>query len=114
MRRRFDEKLLGALRRLPSEHVLRQVATHLKPDPTYVSRKNLGSRRWHVLTERGNFEILTTASLWYDTREKRGGGAIDLAMHLLGVSFVDAVQRLSDDRKWDRVQNPARQSSRSS
>jgi hypothetical protein len=114
MCRRFDEKLLAALRRLPSEHVLRQVATHLKPDPTYVSCKNLWSRRWHVLTERGDFEILTTASLWYDTREKRGGGAINLAMHLLGVSFVEAVQRLSDDGKWDRVQNPAQQSSRSS
>ena len=109
MRRRFDENMLAGLRQLPSEHVLRQVATHLKPDPTYVSRKNLGSRRWHVLTERGDFEILTTASLWYDTREKRGGGAIDLAMHLLGVSFVEAVHRLSDDGKWDRVQNPARQ-----
>ena len=114
MRRRFDETLLAGLRRLPSEQVLRQVAIHLKPDPTYVSRKNLGSRRWHVLTDRGDFEILTTASLWYDTREKRGGGAIDLAMHLLGVSFVEAVQRLSDDGKRDRVHDPARQSSRAS
>jgi len=114
MRRRFDETMLAALRRLSSEQVLRQVEIHLKSDPTYVSRKNLGSRRWHALTERGDFEILTTASLWYDTREKRGGGAIALAMHLLGVSFVEAVGRLSDYGKRDRAQNPPQQSCRSS
>ena len=68
------------------------------PDQTYVPRKNLGSRRWHVLTERGDFEILTAARFWFDTRERRGGGsAIDLAMHLLGVSFVEAVRRLSEE-----------------
>ena len=98
IRRSFDESMLAALRRIPSEQVLRQLAIHMKPDQTYVPRKNLGSRRWHVLTERGDFEILTAARLWFDTRERRGGGsAIDLAMHLLGVSFVEAVRRLSKE-----------------
>ena len=106
--------MLAAPRPLPSNHVLWQIAIHLKPDPTWVSRKNLGGCRWHVLTKRGDFEILATASLWYDTREKLGGGAIALAMHLLGVSVVEAAQRLSDDGKWDQVQNSGRQSSRSS
>ena len=99
IRRSFDESMLAALRRIPSEQVLRQLAIHMKPDQTYVPRKNLGSRRWHVLAERGDFEILTAARLWFDTRERRGGGsAIDLAMHLLGVSFVEAVRRLSGER----------------
>jgi hypothetical protein len=35
----------AALQRLPIEQVLRKIAIQLKPDPTYVSRKNLGSRR---------------------------------------------------------------------
>lgn len=89
--------MLAELRGMLSVHVLRRIAIHLKADPTYVPRKNRESRRWHVLTERGNFEILTTGSKWFDTRERRGGGsAIDLAMHLLGVSFVEAVKRLTD------------------
>ena len=106
--------MLAALRRLPSDHVLWQIAIHLKLDPTSASRKNLGGCRWQVLTTRGDFEILATASLWYDTREKRGGGAIALAMHLLDVSVVEAAQRLSDDGKWGQVQNSGRQSGRSS
>jgi hypothetical protein len=44
----------------------------------------------------GEFEILTTGPKWYDTRAKKGGGgAIDLAMHVLGLSFVDAVKLLT-------------------
>jgi hypothetical protein len=96
-RRSFDESMLEQLRRMPSDQVLRRLAIHLKPDRTYVPRKTPESRRWHLLTERGDFEILTTGSRWFDTHERRGGGsAIDLAMHLLGVSFVEAVKRLRD------------------
>ncbi|HEY1891516.1 MAG TPA: hypothetical protein VGG63_13970 [Steroidobacteraceae bacterium] len=96
-RRSFDESMLEQLRRMPSDQVLRRLAIHLKPDRTYVPRKTPESRRWHLLTERGDFEILTTGSRWFDTRERLGGGsAIDLAMHLLGVSFVEAVKRLTD------------------
>ncbi len=98
VRKTFDEDALARLRRMPGELVLRQLAILLKPDRTYVPRKNLASRRWHVLTNRGDFEILTTGCKWLDTRERRGGAsAIDLAMHLLGVSFVEAVKRLAQE-----------------
>ena len=106
MRRSFDEAMLAPLRRMQSEQVLRRLAMHVKPDPTFVPRKNLGSRRWHVLTQRGDFEIVTTASLWYDTREKFGGGAIGLAMHLLGVSFVEVVRLLSNQEQLTRPHDP--------
>lgn len=96
-RRSFDESMLEQVRRMPSAQVLSRLAIYIKPDRTYVPRKTIESRRWHLLTERGDFEILTTGSRWFDTRERCGGGsAIDLAMHLLGVSFVEAVKRLSD------------------
>ena len=81
-----------------SELVLRQLSIQVKADSLFVPRKSRESRRWHVLTDRGDFEILTTGCLWFDTRERRGGSAIDLAMHLLGVSFVEAVRRLSGER----------------
>ena len=91
--------MLARLRRMPSELVLRQLSIQVRADSTFVPRKSRESRRWHVLTNRGDFEILTTGCLWFDTRERQGGGsAIDLAMHLLGISFVEAVRRLSEER----------------
>lgn len=94
--RSFDVAMLAALRRMPAAQVLQRVAIRLKSDPTYVPRKNRESRRWHVLTVCADFEILTTGCRWFDTRERRGGAsAIDLAMHLLGVSFVEGVKFLA-------------------
>lgn len=80
---------------MPSEDALALLAIHLKLDPTYLPLKNATSRRWYAFTEGGEFEILTTGSKWFDTRAKKGGGgAIDLAMHVHAVSFVDAVKLL--------------------
>ena len=43
-----------------------------------------------------------------DTHEKRGGGgAIDLTMRLLGVSFVEAVKRLSDHGEMGSSSEPS-------
>jgi hypothetical protein len=63
-----------------------------------VPAKDPRSRRWHVRTASGEFEILTTGpAKGYDTRAKKGGGgAIDLAMHLRQASFVDAVKLLTE------------------
>jgi hypothetical protein len=81
---------------MPSEDALALVAVYHKADRTYVPIKDSRSRRWQVQTVAGEFEILTTGPhKWYDTRAKiGGGGAIDLAMHLLQLSFVDAVKLL--------------------
>ena len=80
---------------MPASAALARLATHVKLDPTFTPVKDDQSCRWHANTARGDFEILTTGVKWYDTRAGRGGGgAIDLAMHVLGVSFVDAVKRL--------------------
>jgi hypothetical protein len=85
------------LRAQPCEAVLARLAIEVKPDSTFRSVKDAGSRRWHVHTTYGHFEILTTGPKWYDTRSRKGGGgAIDLAMHVLGLSFVDAVKRLTE------------------
>src|SRR5450631_4596734 len=96
MRKAFDSVKLAQLRSLPAEAALRRIALGIKADSNYLPIKNSGSGRWHVFTDRGAFEILTTGPKWYDTRARRGGGgAIDLAMHVLGVSFVDAVKSLN-------------------
>jgi hypothetical protein len=88
--------MLSDLRALSSMDVLASLATLVKSDTTFVPIKDPRTQRWHVHTERGDFELLTTGPKWYDTRARIGGsGAIDLAMHLLGLSFVDAVRRLT-------------------
>jgi len=98
VRTAFDPVKLAQLRSLPAEAVLRRIALGMKPDSDYLPIKNSGSRRWHVYTDRGDFEILTTGPKWYDTRARRGGGgAIDLAMHVLGLAFIDAVRHLTSE-----------------
>jgi hypothetical protein len=95
MRKAFDPVKLAQLRRLPAEAALRRISLNIKADSDYFPIKDPASRRWHVFTDCGDFEILTTGPKWYDTRARRGGGgAIDLAMHVLGLAFIDAVQRL--------------------
>ena len=95
MRRSFNAELLAALRELPSDTALERIAISAKADSTYHPAKHRATRRWHVRTACGEFEILTTGTKWYDTRAKKGGGgAIDLTMHVLRLSFVDAVRRL--------------------
>nr|WP_180727390.1 hypothetical protein [Paraburkholderia sp. PGU16] len=96
VRRSFDAATLTRLRAMPLSVALEFLSVHAKTDTTYLPLKDKHSRRWHVKTLRGEFEILITGSKWYDTRAQiGGGGSIDLAMHLLGLSFVDAVTHLA-------------------
>jgi len=97
VRRRVNRTTLSCLREMPSEEVLSLLAAYVKADPTYVPVKDPRSRRWHVTTASGDFEILTTGPKWWDTRARKGGGgAIDLTVHLLQMSFVDAVKLLTE------------------
>ena len=106
-RRSFSAATLTRLREMPASDGLRLLATHVKVDPTYVPVKASHSRRWHVCTVHGEFELLTTGPKWYDTRARRGGGgAIDLAMYLLGLSFVDAVKHLTSEAVQDGPDHP--------
>ncbi len=97
VRRSFDAETLTRLRAMPANDALGLLSMMLKDDRTFVPVKDVHTRRWHVTTVRGEFEILTTGIQWYDTRAQRGGGgAIDLSMHILGLSFVEAVKHLID------------------
>ena len=97
MKRKFSPATLASLREMPSEDALGLLAIYLKADPTYLPVKDPQSRRWHAQTPVGEFELLITGQKWWDTRAaKGGGGAIDLTMHLLQLSFVDAVRLLME------------------
>ena len=102
-RRIFDEAILTQLREIPASEALGWLAIRMKADRSYVPVKTDRSQRWHALTTRGEFELVTTGCRWYDTRRRcGGGGAIDLAMHVLSLSFVDAVKQLTRERKEHR------------
>lgn len=95
VRKAFDAATLTRFRAMSADDALDLLSMVLKDDRMFVPVKDVQTRRWHVTTVRGEFEILTTGIQWYDTRAQRGGGgAIDLAMHILGLSFVDAVKHL--------------------
>ena len=95
-RRSFQTATLTRLREMAASDALALIAIHVKLDPTFAPVKDDQTQRWHASTQRGEFEVLTTGAKWYDTRARLGGGgAIDLTMHLLGLSFVDAVKRLT-------------------
>lgn len=95
MRKVFRGTTLIRLREIPCEEVLSSLTIHCKADPSFRPAKDPQSRRWYVRTECGEFEIVTTGLKWYDSRARTGGGgAIDLAMHILHVPFVDAVRLL--------------------
>ena len=96
LRRSFSASTLTRLRQMPACAALKLLSNHIKPDPMYRPVKDDQSQRWHASTDRGDFEIVTTGPKWYDTRAKRGGGgAIDLAMYLLDMPFVEAVKLLN-------------------
>lgn len=83
---------LRRLRQIPAALVLETLATYAKRDSTFIPAKSLKTERWYATVGNYQFELLLNGSKFYDTRNKvGGGGAIDLAIHLHGLSFIDAV-----------------------
>ena len=60
MLKSFDVATLTRLREMAAGDALALLAIHVKADPTYVPLKADHSRRWHVSTTHGEFELLTT------------------------------------------------------
>lgn len=75
--------------------VLQTIAEHSKRDRTYEPTKNNQSSRWHASVNGVDFELILTGAKFWDCRAlKGGGGAIDLVMQIVGVSFRAASQLL--------------------
>lgn len=95
VKKSFSPELLEQLRVMPVPDVLDALGLYWKRDPDFVPMKDKTTVRLNVALGGGGCELLATGPKWYDTRaEKGGGGAVDLAMHLLRLDFVSAVKRL--------------------
>ena len=91
----FPPELLEELRVMPVVAALDALGLYWKHDPDFVPVKDKSTVRLNVALGGGGVELLATGPKWYDTRAaKGGGGAVDLAMHLLRLDFVTAVKRM--------------------
>lgn len=90
---------ISKARRVPLLKVLSYVSDYIKEDPDYTPRApSTGSRRFQVNCQKRDFRLIITGERWLDELAQRGakvrggGGGIDLAMHLTGMNFVQAVK----------------------
>lgn len=80
---------------MAAQKVLLALADYAKKDPTFVPLKNRATERWHATVGGLEYELLLTGEKFFDTRQQRGGGgAVDLAMHLLRTDFRGATTLL--------------------
>lgn len=95
MRKSVDNLEIVRWRQTAAIEVLRVLADYARQDVSFVPRSSHGSTRWHVSVGGTDFELLCTGPKFLDTRaNKGGGGAVDLAMHLLGLDFKRAAKLL--------------------
>jgi hypothetical protein len=98
---RCSDAELDELRRMHVPAALDRLGLRWKDDRTFVPTKDRQSARLHVDVGASTVELLHTGPKWFDRignggHGKGGGGAIDLAMYLLGLNFKQAIERLRD------------------
>ncbi|SFU25242.1 hypothetical protein [Paraburkholderia aspalathi] len=94
---RLASEELVRLRQVNAVTALLALATYAKRDITFVPTKAVGTERWHASVGAFQFELLLNGPRFFDARAKTGGGgAIDLAIHLYGLSFNDAIGLLRE------------------
>ncbi len=90
-----DDLTLEQWRRLDVLHVLEKLGCYAKRDVSFIPIKAKDTLRYHVNANGAECELLVTGPKFWDTRrEKGGGGAVDLTMHLFKLDFKNAVQLL--------------------
>ena len=95
--RRVNETKLERWRAISSERVLKAIAEHAKPDPTFTPTGDASTQRWYASVCGSDFELLLTGPRFFNTRAAcGGGGAVDLVMHLTSKSFTAATALLDE------------------
>lgn len=93
----MDNSVLERWRGMDAASALQALADYAKQDASFHPRASVNTTRWHATIKGVDVELLCTGPKFYDTRSgKGGGGAIDLAMHLLQLQFKQAVAALRE------------------
>lgn len=93
----YSDELLLWLRELSVIRTLHMLGVDYKVDATFIPRKSSETGRVHITSKHTGqvLEIVHTKNKWIDKpNEKRGGGAIDLAMHVMSIKFGQAMKVL--------------------
>lgn len=78
-------------RSLSSADTLRLLADYAKQDRSFIPRTSHQSTRWHARGNDAESGFLRTGQKILPARDcKGGGGAVDMAMHLLRLDFKAA------------------------
>lgn len=100
MSRSLRPEVIAAARDLALREALAKLELRVNLDRDFRPTKNALTQRWIVDLPKGTAELLVTGAQWFDTRARvGGGGAIDLAMHLLGMPFITAVRALAKESR---------------
>ena len=92
-----DNSDLERWRSFDASAALNAMADYAKEDQSYVPRLDARSSRWHASVAGNEYEILCTGPKFWDDRAScGGGGALDLAIHLFGISFKKAARLLTE------------------
>lgn len=91
---KVDSAELSRWRALDAEVVVLAISDFAKRDPTFDPVKSMATSRWYVTARGREFELLLNGPKFFDARAQKGGGAVDLAMYLLSVNFINAAQHL--------------------
>ena len=87
-----DKSDLERWRTMSAAVVLAALSDYAKKDQDYRPVRDSASTRWHVTAHGAELEIVCTGAKFFDTRGGiGGGGAVDLAIHLFGVNFKQAI-----------------------
>lgn len=98
MAKRFPESLVERVRTIPLQRALEGLGFFVSRDGAFQPRKNARTEAVFVTDSAGVHELILTGEKWFDKLENvGGGGAIDLVMHLKGVSFSKAVRLLAKE-----------------
>lgn len=93
--KRISPEQIAKVRAIPLETVLERLGFYVSRDSAFQPRVDKRTVSMFVSNDAGVRELIVTGEKWFDKRENvGGGGAIDLTMHLLGISFTKAVRKL--------------------
>lgn len=96
-KRSVDNSVLARWRETAASVTLKALADHAVEDRSFKPLASKDTSRWHVSAGGHDFELLCTGPRYFDTRAQRGGGgAIDLAMHLMSIDFRAAAKLLAE------------------